>query len=137
MLSRHSPSPSPASGELWTARVLSGSAGLDDRYADVARGGDGSLYARGGTVNSDCGVLPGLLTVVKCDAAGASLWYRACAVPGAVSVEPVAIAVDPAGNAVAVATVWDGSDREIFVAKWNAAGAPSVDRRPKAAPTRP
>ena len=111
----------PAPGELWMARVLSGSAGVDDRYADVTRAKDGSLYAVG-VQDYDWGVLPGLLIVVKCTAAGESLWYRTCAIPGAESVEPVAIAVDPAGNAVAVATVWDGSDREIFVARWDAAG---------------
>jgi len=112
----------PASGEMWMWGVLSGGIGLDDRYDAVARGADGSLFTLG-IVNSDYGVVPGQLVLVKCNAAGDQVWQREWAVPGAKGISPMAVAVDAAGNAAAVSTVWDGTDRDMLVTKWSAAGA--------------
>ena len=107
---------------MWSWDVLSGGGNLDDRFVDVARGAAGSLHALG-VLDFDYGALPGQLMLVKYDTAGNMVWRRANIVPGATQVTPMAVADDPLGNVIAVATFWDGTDRDMFVIKWSAAGA--------------
>ena len=110
-----------APGQMWMTNVFDGGANVDDRYVDVARAADGSLYALG-VINYQYGVFPGVLMLVKCDAAGAVTWRRAVAVPTATQVFPMAVTVDPAGNVIAVASWREGGDTDWFTAKMDPAG---------------
>jgi hypothetical protein len=110
-----------APGQIWGFSILDGASHADDQYIDVARAADGSLYAMG-MHDFDYGVLPGHILMVKFTAAGTMAWQRSCVIPGAQQVDPRAVAVDREGNVIAVATFWDGADRDWFVVKWDAAG---------------
>lgn len=112
-----------APGQVWMWHAHDGGGGVDDRFADVARAPDGSLYACG-TTDFDVGVQAGQLQLVKYDAAGDTVWTRTATVPGVTVMFAKAVSVDPSGAATVVASFVKDGYWDMFVAKWNAAGTP-------------
>ena len=111
----------PVPGEMLASHVIDGASHADDRFVDVTRSPDGSLYALG-VIDFQWSALPGKIYLQKCDAGGNLVWNRSYTVPGATGVYPMAVTADSEGNVIAVANATDGTDRDIFVIKWDAAG---------------
>jgi hypothetical protein len=120
----------PARG-LWSSVI--GPTTNTERWVDVARGSNGSLYA-GGESNLDVGAGTSDLMVARFSGSDAAtshlLWSRTWDNPAEHLSDTVsAIAVDKSGAVIAVgASVTASSGTEWVVAKWSAAGVPLWQR---------
>jgi hypothetical protein len=110
---------SAGSGDIFEHGSLLGLTTERDALFDVAAGPGGTLYVAG---TLDQSIAGGWIVVAKYDADTNLSWRRSYRPPGMTGASGSRLAVDTSGNVVVGGMATDGTDSDLVVAKWSAAG---------------